>query len=131
MKVRRSTWAANPKRAIAYLRVSTTLEQQNLGISAQRIAIESWARREGVEVCAWYEEEVSGGASLERRPGLRRAISALGDRGAGSRVVQRLDGSSRAPWGATMAETALVKDAKYNRVGEKPMPRHRRKRQPR
>ncbi len=64
MKPRRSTWAANPKRAVAYLRVSTTREQQELGLSAQRAAIESWAKREGVEVCAIFEEEVSGGATL-------------------------------------------------------------------
>lgn len=109
MKPRRSTWAANPKRAVAYLRVSTTREQQELGLSAQRAAIESWARREGVEVCAWCEEEVSGGASLEKRPVLLQAISALGDHGAGSLVVQRLDRFSRDPFSAAMAEIELVK----------------------
>src|SRR5882724_3159246 len=109
MKPRRSTWAANPKRAVAYLRVSTTREQQELGLSAQRAAIESWAKREGVEVCAWYEEEVSGGASLEKRPVLLQAISALGDHGAGSLVVQRLDRFSRDPFSAAMAEIELVK----------------------
>jgi site-specific DNA recombinase len=109
VKSKRSTWAANPKRAVAYLRVSTTREQQELGISAQRSAIESWAKREGVKVCAWYEEEVSGGASLEKRPVLLQAISALGDHGAGSLVVQRLDRFSRDPLGAAMAEIELSK----------------------
>lgn len=104
MKAKRSTWAANPKKAAAYLRVSTTREQQELGISAQRAAIESWAKREGVEVCAWFEEEVSGGASLEKRPVLLQAIAALGEHGAGLLVVQRLDRFSRDPLGAAMAE---------------------------
>ena len=109
MTVKRSIWAANPKRAVAYLRVSTTREQQELGISAQRAAIESWAGREGVEICAIFEEEVSGGASLEKRPVLLQAISALGAHGAGSLVVQRLDRFSRDPFSAAMAEIELVK----------------------
>ena len=109
MKVRRPTWAANPKRAVAYLRVSTDRETQALGIQAQRTAIESWSKRDGVEVCAWLDEEVSGGASLEKRPILLRAIAALGDHGAGLLVVQRLDRFSRDPFTAAMAEIELVK----------------------
>ncbi|MEI9937275.1 MAG: recombinase family protein [Pseudomonadota bacterium] len=89
---------------MAYLRVSTTREQQELGISAQRAAIESWAGREGVEVCAIFEEEVSGGAPLEKRPFLLQAIAALGEHGAALLVVQRLDRFSRDPLGAAMAE---------------------------
>jgi hypothetical protein len=77
--------------------------------TAQRSAIESWAKREGVEVCAWYEEEVSGGASLEKRPVLLQAISALGEHGAALLVVQRLDRFSRDPFSAAMAEIELVK----------------------
>jgi site-specific DNA recombinase len=109
MTSRRSTWAANPKRAVAYLRVSTTREQQELGMSAQRAALESWAKREGVEICVWFEEEVSGGASLEKRPVLLLAISALGDHGAGLLVVQRLDRFSRDPLTAAMAEIQIAK----------------------
>src|SRR5258708_30135124 len=110
MKPRRSTRvSADPKRAVAYLRVSTTREQQELGISAQRAALESWAKRDGVEICAWFEEEVSGGASLEKRPVLLQAIAALGDHRAGLLVVQRLDRFSRDPFTAAMAEIELVK----------------------
>lgn len=109
MTMRRSTRAADPKRAVAYLRVSTTREQQELGISAQRAAIESWANREGVEVCAVFEEEVSGGASLEKRPILLRAITALGDHGAALLVVQRLDRFSRDPLTAAMSEIQIAK----------------------
>jgi hypothetical protein len=38
-----------------------------------------------------------------------RAISALGEHGAGSLVEQRLDRFSRDPFGAAMAEIELVK----------------------
>lgn len=100
---------ANPKRAVAYIRVSTTREQQELGVSAQRAAIGVWADREGVEVCAWFEEEVSGGAQLERRPVLLQAISALSDCGAGLLAVQRLDRFSRDPLSAAMAELQVAK----------------------
>ena len=109
MKIKRCAWAANPKKAIAYLRVSTDRETQALGIQAQRAALESWAKREGVEVCDWFVEEVSGGASLEKRPIFLQAISALGDHGAGVLAVQRLDRFSRDPFTAAMAEIELVK----------------------
>jgi DNA invertase Pin-like site-specific DNA recombinase len=109
MKTKRSTRAGNPARAIAYLRVSTTREQQELGVSAQRAAVESWAHRDGVEVSAWFEEEVSGGAPLERRPVLMRAIAALREHGAGLLIVQRLDRFSRDPLTAAMAELQVAK----------------------
>lgn len=91
-------------RAVAYLRVSTTREQQELGIEAQRQAIGAWARREGIELVASFEEEVSGGAPLEKRPVLLRAIAALKEHGAALLVVQRLDRFSRDPLSAAMAE---------------------------
>ena len=107
MKTKRCAWAANPKRAVAYLRVSTDRETQALGIQAQRTALESWAEREGIEICAWFEEEVSGGASLEKRPVLLRAIAALGHHSAGLLVVQRVDRFSRDPLTAAMAEVQV------------------------
>ncbi|MCR9161928.1 MAG: recombinase family protein [Nannocystaceae bacterium] len=59
--------------AIAYLRVST--DDQHLGPEAQRAAIEAWATRERVQVVAWREDiGVSGGAPLDRRPGLLAAL---------------------------------------------------------
>jgi DNA invertase Pin-like site-specific DNA recombinase len=109
MTSKRSTRAADPGKAVVYLRVSTTREQQELGISAQRAAVEAWAKRESVEICEWLEEEVSGGAPLERRPVLLRAISALGDHDAGILVVQRLDRFSRDPLTAAMAELQVAR----------------------
>lgn len=104
MKRLRSTSRPDPTRAVAYLRVSTTKEQQALGVEAQRQAIEAWAKREGVEVVAVYAEEISGGAPLEKRAVLLEAIGALRVRRAGLLVVQRLDRFSRDPLSAAMAE---------------------------
>jgi DNA invertase Pin-like site-specific DNA recombinase len=109
MKGKHSTRASDPKKAVAYLRVSSDRETQALGIQAQRAALESWAKRDGIEICEWFEEEVSGGASLEKRPVLLEAISSLGEHGAGLLVVQRLDRFSRDPFTAAMAEIELVK----------------------
>lgn len=99
----------DPRRAIAYLRVSTDRETQALGIAAQRTALESWAVRDGIEIAAWFIEEVSGGASLEKRPVLLEAIAALNDHKAGLLVVQRLDRFSRDPLSAAMAEIEVAK----------------------
>ncbi len=79
LKTKRCAWAANPKKAVAYLRVITTREQQELRVSAQRVALESWAKRDGFEICEWFEEEVSGGHRLRNEQRLRaRLVSADG-----------------------------------------------------
>jgi DNA invertase Pin-like site-specific DNA recombinase len=63
-------------KAIAYIRVST--DDQRLGPDAQRAAIVAWATRAGVEVTTWCEDlGVSGAASLDKRPGLTRALDLL------------------------------------------------------
>jgi DNA invertase Pin-like site-specific DNA recombinase len=65
--------------------------------------------RDGIEIAAWFIEEVSGGASLEKRPILLQAIAALNDHKAGLLVVQRLDRFSRDPLTAAMAEIEVAK----------------------
>lgn len=97
----------NPKLAVAYLRVSTDTDRQSLGAQAQRVSIERWAQAAGVEVVAWFVEEVSGGAALDRRPVLLEALGAVGAHGAGRLVVQRLDRFSREPLTAALAEVEL------------------------
>ena len=65
--------------AIAYLRVSTQEQgRSGLGIEAQRHAIESFAKREGITVDAWHTEVQTGKGSdaLERRPQLAAALQA-------------------------------------------------------
>lgn len=83
--------------AIAYLRVSTKDQgQSGLGLSAQRAAIESFAKREGVTVHAWHVEVETGKGSdaLDRRPKLVEALRAAKKLGAPV-VVSKLDRLSR------------------------------------
>lgn len=109
MPKRKRATQGDPKRAVAYLRVSTDADRQELGAEAQRQAIEQWATREGVSVVAWVVEEVSGSASLDRRPLLLEAVAACGVHGAGVLAVQRLDRFSRDPLTAALAQQELAR----------------------
>lgn len=63
--------------AIAYCRVSTQEQgKSGLGLEAQRAAVESFARAEGVTVERWFTEVETGKGSdaLERRPQLAAAL---------------------------------------------------------
>jgi DNA invertase Pin-like site-specific DNA recombinase len=94
-----------PKVAVAYVRVST--ETQDLGPDAQRAAIDRWASAQGVRVAAVHEDHgVSGGATLEKRPGLLAALDALPAHGAGLLVVAKRDRLARDPIVAAMVEAA-------------------------
>ncbi|HVZ34963.1 MAG TPA: recombinase family protein [Polyangiaceae bacterium] len=98
----------DPKRAVAYLRVST--EDQNLGPEAQRAAIEAWAARSAVAVLSWHVDHgVSGGASIESRPGLLAAIDAAGEGKAGLLVVAKRDRLARDVMLAAMTEQLLAR----------------------
>ncbi len=91
---RRKAPAGDPRRAVAYLRVST--DDQNLGMDAQRAAIVAWAAREGIEVAAWCEDQgVSGSKGVDDRPGLTGALDALRAQGAGVLVVAKRDRLAR------------------------------------
>lgn len=85
----------DPKLAVAYCRVSTSLERQNLGSDAQVASIEEWARRNDVRIVEWFIEEASGGAELARRPILLQALAATVAHGAGKLVVQKMDRLAR------------------------------------
>ena len=102
--------AGDPKVAVAYLRVSTDLDRQALGAEAQRVSIERWAQGAGVTISKWFVEEVSGGATLDKRPILLEAIATVAVLGAGHLVVQRLDRFSREPLTAALAEAELRKN---------------------
>jgi DNA invertase Pin-like site-specific DNA recombinase len=63
--------------AIAYLRVSTAEQgRSGLGLEAQRAAIESFAKSEGMLVNQWHTEIETGKGSdaLDRRPKLAEAL---------------------------------------------------------
>ena len=100
--------AANPKVAVAYLRVST--DDQKLGPQAQRAQIEAWAAKEGIEVASWHlDEGVSGGAELEDRPQLLLALSDLRQHQAGVFVVAKRDRLARDPVIAGLIEREVAK----------------------
>jgi len=72
---------------------------------AQRNAIEAWATSAGVEVADWYEDlGVSGGAELDKRPGLLAAIEAVKAQDTGLFVVARRDRLARDVLTAAMVE---------------------------
>lgn len=99
---------SNTKVAVAYLRVST--DDQRLGPEAQREQITIWAKRDGAEVVAWFEDHgVSGGVDLADRPQLVCALAALRDHGAGVLVVAKRDRLARDVGVAGMIERAAVK----------------------
>lgn len=92
--LRRDAPEPDPRRAVAYLRVST--EDQNLGPEAQRAQIAAWAAREGVVVVAWHEDHgISGAKPVAERPGLAAALDALRTEGAGVLVVAKRDRLAR------------------------------------
>jgi DNA invertase Pin-like site-specific DNA recombinase len=65
--------------AVGYIRVSTTSQgRSGLGLEAQRAAIAQFAKSEGLEVSAVFEEVETGSGSdaLERRPKLAAALQA-------------------------------------------------------
>jgi DNA invertase Pin-like site-specific DNA recombinase len=62
---------------IGYVRVST--DDQTLSVEAQRERLSTWCRERGLPLKAIYEDiGVSGGAALDKRPGLMAALDSLG-----------------------------------------------------
>src|SRR5687767_12435677 len=72
--------AGDARRAVGYVRISVEsgTEDQALGPAAQREALAVWARKHRVELVAVHEDlGISGGAELDRRPGLLAALDTL------------------------------------------------------
>jgi DNA invertase Pin-like site-specific DNA recombinase len=92
-----------PSTVIGYVRVST--DDQALGPEAQRAALEAWAVRNGASLVAVFEDlGVSGGAPLDKRPGLLAAVDALADHGADALIVAKRDRLARDTMAAAMIE---------------------------
>ena len=95
--------STDPRKAVGYIRVST--DDQALGPDAQRAALTVWAERAGVELVAVFEDRgVSGGAAIDRRPGLLAAFAAVAEHGAGLLAVAKRDRLARDTMIAAMAE---------------------------
>lgn len=98
----------DPRRAVAYIRVST--DDQHLGPEAQRAALEEWAAAREVVIVATFEDlGVSGGASLDRSPGLLEAIAAVKTERAGLLVAAKRDRLARDVVKAAVLEQIVEK----------------------
>ena len=97
---------ADPYIAVAYLRVST--DEQTLGMEAQKTAITLWATRQGITIGTWCEDfGISGGAELEKRPGLLEALHAVKQSKAGFLVAHKADRIARDVYVAELVKRAL------------------------
>src|SRR4051794_20734736 len=82
-------------RVVGYARVSTDEQAANgAGLAAQRHAITAEAARRGWDLVAIHEDGASG-RSLDGRPGLAAALSAVATGDAEALVVAKLDRLSR------------------------------------
>jgi DNA invertase Pin-like site-specific DNA recombinase len=100
--------AGDERLAVAYLRVST--EEQQLGLDAQRRAIEAWALRTGTAIAEWHlDQGLSGALPLDQRPGLLAALAAVATRRAGVLVVARRDRLARDVVTAALADRVAAR----------------------
>ena len=89
--------APNSRRCISYRRVSTVDQADSgYGLDAQRQAVTTFVKREGLELIGSFEDPgVSGTVPLEARPGLSQALVYAMTKGAGALVVARHDRLAR------------------------------------
>jgi len=93
-------------KAIGYVRVST--DKQDLGPEAQRVELERWCKANGAELESVHQDlGVSGGAQLDKRPGLLAAIDAL-TKGSILLIAKR-DRLARDPIVSAMAERLAMR----------------------
>jgi len=105
MRRRKRSKQANPNKAVGVLRVSK--EEQSLSPDAQREAMARWCHDNDAELVVVHEDiDVSGGAPLDKRPGLLAALTDLRDLGAGVLLVAKRDRLARDPMVSAMAEAA-------------------------
>lgn len=67
-----------PVKAFGYLRVSGSSQLEGDGFPRQRLAIERYARANGLEIVRWFEEQaVRGSTDFTERPAWMQMISSL------------------------------------------------------
>ncbi len=94
---------------IGYIRVSTDQQAESgLGLEAQKKAIQDYAQKAGQFITEFYSDEgASGSLSLEKRPGILNAISALGK--GDILAVAKRDRLGRDPLVLAMIESAIAR----------------------
>ena len=101
-----TTEATDAPLAVGYLRVST--DEQHLGPDAQRDALDRWCAANGCRLASVHlDQGVSGGAALDRRPGLLDALDAVKSSGAAVLLVAKRDRLARDPMVAAMVEAGV------------------------
>lgn len=97
-----------PWKAIGHIRCST--EDQHLGPDAQRKALERWCQVNGAELVEVHEDlGVSGGAPLDKRPGLMDSIDAVKTHRADVLLVAKRDRLARDVMVSAMVERLVEK----------------------
>lgn len=77
---------------VPYVRVSTAGQARSgLGLDAQRTAILDYAQAQGLELGAWHEDAGRSGASMNRRPGLKAALTEIQAGRAGGIIAAKVD----------------------------------------
>jgi DNA invertase Pin-like site-specific DNA recombinase len=95
--------------AVGYLRVST--DEQHLGPDAQRDALDRWCQVNGYTLATVHTDHgVSGGAPLDRRPGLLEALDSVKTSGAVVLLVAKRDRLARDPMVAAMVEAGVKRN---------------------
>lgn len=95
--------AGEATKVVLYVRVST--DEQALGPAAQRAAAQRWCEARGSQLVAVCEDlGVSGGAPLDKCPGLLSAMRELEAHGAGTLLVAKRDRLARDVVKAAMVE---------------------------
>ncbi|MGD0947666.1 MAG: recombinase family protein [Candidatus Binatia bacterium] len=106
---KRGRGKTDPHRVIGYVRVSS--DDQRLGPDAQRVALEQWCAAHGGQlVLTCTDRGVSGGAALDRRPGLLAALAAIRDKHADVLLVAKRDRLARDSLVAALVERLVERN---------------------
>lgn len=77
---------------VPYVRVSTAGQvRSGLGLDAQRKGILDYAQAHGLELVGWHEDAGRSGASMNRRPGLKAALTEIQAGRAGGIIAAKVD----------------------------------------
>lgn len=100
MSANSETETTSEKRAAIYARYSTDLQSEH-SIEDQIALCQSYAKREGLEVAASYQDAAQSGASVLGRDGLIDLLDAARQRNFDIVIVEALDRLSRDMEGLT------------------------------
>ena len=81
------------KTCFAYTRVSTVKQGDGVSLEAQREAIDLFAKRNSLNVIAWFEEKET--AAKRGRPVFDKVVQSLQDGNAMGLIVHKIDRSAR------------------------------------